>query len=35
MDKAMQNRKIDQQREANLAAVAAHLVVGQEEWNGS
>jgi len=33
MDKEMQNRKIDEKREANLKAVAAHLVVGQEEWN--
>lgn len=33
MDKVMQNSTIDQQREANLAAVAAHPVVGREEWN--
>jgi predicted dithiol-disulfide oxidoreductase (DUF899 family) len=33
MDKEMQKRKIDEQREANLNAVAAHLVVSQEEWN--
>lgn len=33
MDKAMQNRTIDQQREAALEALAAHPVVGREEWN--
>jgi predicted dithiol-disulfide oxidoreductase (DUF899 family) len=35
MDKTMQNKTIDQQREANLEAVAAHPVVGQEEWNAA
>jgi predicted dithiol-disulfide oxidoreductase (DUF899 family) len=33
MDKATQNRTIDQQREAALEALAAHPVVGREEWN--
>jgi predicted dithiol-disulfide oxidoreductase (DUF899 family) len=33
MDKEMQNRKIDEQRNANLAAIAAHPVVSQGEWN--
>jgi predicted dithiol-disulfide oxidoreductase (DUF899 family) len=33
MDKATQSRTIDQQREATLAALAAHPVVGREEWN--
>ena len=33
MDKAMQNRTIDQQREAALETLAAHPVVGREEWN--
>jgi len=33
MDKATQNRTIDQQREAALETLAAHPVVGREEWN--
>jgi predicted dithiol-disulfide oxidoreductase (DUF899 family) len=35
MDKEMQKREIEAQREANLKAIAEHPVVSQDEWNSA
>src|SRR5450755_4779222 len=35
MDKEMQKREIEAQREVNLKTIAAHPVVSQDEWNSA
>lgn len=35
MDKEMQKREIEAQREVNLKAIAEHPVVSRDEWNSA